>query len=190
MSSPFSPASISTTPSICIIEISSRPSCFNSTRITKGTSPWITSAAKLIGAGLATIALAGVGIGIGNILGSFIFGCVAQPSRGPEGVRQRTARLRADRGDRAVRLRRRDAHPVRVLRQLQNAKTSAMQLWKTFGGSARRASGARCCRSGARRRRRDAAAQLPRLPASARLARDFLRRAVRADGARGAAKGE
>jgi len=29
-------------------------------------------AAKLIGAGLATIALAGVGVGIGNIFGSFI----------------------------------------------------------------------------------------------------------------------
>ena len=30
------------------------------------------AAAKLIGAGLATIALAGVGIGIGNIFGSFV----------------------------------------------------------------------------------------------------------------------
>ncbi len=36
------------------------------------------SAAKLIGAGLATIALAGVGVGIGNIFGSFVAG-VGQP---------------------------------------------------------------------------------------------------------------
>ena len=37
------------------------------------------SAAKLIGAGLATIALAGVGVGIGNIFGSMIQAVARQP---------------------------------------------------------------------------------------------------------------
>ena len=37
------------------------------------------SAAKLIGAGLATIALAGVGVGIGNIFGSMIQSVARQP---------------------------------------------------------------------------------------------------------------
>jgi F0F1-type ATP synthase membrane subunit c/vacuolar-type H+-ATPase subunit K len=37
------------------------------------------SAAKLIGAGLATIALAGVGVGIGNIFGSFVSGALRNP---------------------------------------------------------------------------------------------------------------
>ncbi|MDF1722029.1 MAG: F0F1 ATP synthase subunit C [Minwuia sp.] len=36
-------------------------------------------AAKLIGAGLATIALAGVGVGIGNIFGSFVAGALRNP---------------------------------------------------------------------------------------------------------------
>ena len=38
------------------------------------------SAAKLIGAGLATIALAGVGVGIGNIFGSYLSGALRNPS--------------------------------------------------------------------------------------------------------------
>ena len=38
------------------------------------------AAAKLIGAGLATIALAGVGIGIGNIFGSFVQGALRNPA--------------------------------------------------------------------------------------------------------------
>jgi F0F1-type ATP synthase membrane subunit c/vacuolar-type H+-ATPase subunit K len=37
------------------------------------------ASAKLIGAGLATIALAGVGVGIGNIFGSFISGALRNP---------------------------------------------------------------------------------------------------------------
>ena len=37
-------------------------------------------AAKLIGAGLATIALAGVGIGIGNIFGSYVQGALRNPA--------------------------------------------------------------------------------------------------------------
>ena len=41
------------------------------------------SAAKLIGAGLATIALAGVGIGIGNIFGSFVSGALRNPEAAP-----------------------------------------------------------------------------------------------------------
>ncbi|ANK82666.1 F0F1 ATP synthase subunit C [Minwuia thermotolerans] len=36
-------------------------------------------AAKLIGAGLATIALAGVGVGIGNIFGNFVAGALRNP---------------------------------------------------------------------------------------------------------------
>jgi F-type H+-transporting ATPase subunit c len=38
------------------------------------------AAAKLIGAGLATIALAGVGVGIGNIFGSFVAGALRNPA--------------------------------------------------------------------------------------------------------------
>jgi F-type H+-transporting ATPase subunit c len=41
-------------------------------------------AAKLIGAGLATIALAGVGIGIGNIFGSFVAGSLRNPAAAPK----------------------------------------------------------------------------------------------------------
>jgi F0F1-type ATP synthase membrane subunit c/vacuolar-type H+-ATPase subunit K len=41
-------------------------------------------AAKLIGAGLATIALGGVGIGIGNIFGSFVSAAVRNPAAAPK----------------------------------------------------------------------------------------------------------
>lgn len=41
-------------------------------------------AAKLIGAGLATIALAGVGVGIGNIFGSFVSGALRNPAAAPK----------------------------------------------------------------------------------------------------------
>jgi len=37
-------------------------------------------AAKLIGAGIATVALAGVGIGMGNIFGSFVSSALRNPS--------------------------------------------------------------------------------------------------------------
>lgn len=37
-------------------------------------------AAKLIGAGIATVALAGVGIGMGNIFGSFVSAALRNPS--------------------------------------------------------------------------------------------------------------
>jgi len=40
-------------------------------------------AAKLIGAGLATLALAGVGIGMGNIFGSFVAGALRNPAAAP-----------------------------------------------------------------------------------------------------------
>jgi F-type H+-transporting ATPase subunit c len=40
-------------------------------------------AAKLIGAGLATIALAGVGVGIGNIFGNFVAGALRNPAAVP-----------------------------------------------------------------------------------------------------------
>src|SRR5262245_35682570 len=42
------------------------------------------NAAKLIGAGLATIALAGVGIGIGNIFGCFVAGALRNPAAAPK----------------------------------------------------------------------------------------------------------
>ncbi len=41
-------------------------------------------AAKAIGAGLATIALAGVGVGLGNIFGSFLNGALRNPSAAPK----------------------------------------------------------------------------------------------------------
>ena len=41
-------------------------------------------AAKLIGAGIATIALGGVGIGIGNIFGNFIAGSMRNPAAAPK----------------------------------------------------------------------------------------------------------
>lgn len=41
-------------------------------------------AAKMIGAGIATLALAGVGIGLGNIFGSFLSGALRNPSAAPK----------------------------------------------------------------------------------------------------------
>ena len=41
-------------------------------------------AAKLIGTGLATIALSGVGIGIGNIFGSYLQGALRNPAAAPK----------------------------------------------------------------------------------------------------------
>jgi F0F1-type ATP synthase membrane subunit c/vacuolar-type H+-ATPase subunit K len=41
-------------------------------------------AAKMIGAGLATIALAGVGVGIGNIFGSYVAGSLRNPAAAPK----------------------------------------------------------------------------------------------------------
>ena len=38
------------------------------------------AAAKMIGAGIATLALAGIGIGLGNIFGSFLSGALRNPS--------------------------------------------------------------------------------------------------------------
>ena len=41
-------------------------------------------AARYIGAGLATIALTGVGLGIGNIFGSYISGSLRNPAAAPK----------------------------------------------------------------------------------------------------------
>lgn len=41
-------------------------------------------AAKMIGAGIATLALAGVGIGLGNIFGSYLNGALRNPSAAPK----------------------------------------------------------------------------------------------------------
>ncbi|MBI1383506.1 MAG: F0F1 ATP synthase subunit C [Rhizobiales bacterium] len=40
-------------------------------------------AAKMIGAGLASIALVGAGLGIGNIFGSYLSGALRNPSAAP-----------------------------------------------------------------------------------------------------------
>ena len=45
-------------------------------------------AAKLIGAGLATIALAGAGIGIGNIFASYVSAAIRNPSAAPQAFGQ------------------------------------------------------------------------------------------------------
>jgi F-type H+-transporting ATPase subunit c len=42
------------------------------------------NAAKLIGAGLATISLAGVGIGIGQIFGSYVSAAIRNPAAAPK----------------------------------------------------------------------------------------------------------
>lgn len=41
-------------------------------------------AAKMIGAGIATLALAGVGIGLGNIFGSFLGAALRNPTAAPK----------------------------------------------------------------------------------------------------------
>ncbi len=41
-------------------------------------------AEKAIGAGIATIELAGVGIGLGNIFGSYLSGALRNPSAAPK----------------------------------------------------------------------------------------------------------
>jgi len=41
-------------------------------------------AAKMIGAGLATMALAGVGVGLGLIFGNFVAGALRNPSAAPK----------------------------------------------------------------------------------------------------------
>ena len=51
------------------------------------------AAAKLIGAGLASIALVGAGIGIGTIFGNYLAGALRNPSGGARSVRQSASRL-------------------------------------------------------------------------------------------------
>ncbi|MDC9701656.1 MAG: F0F1 ATP synthase subunit C [Alphaproteobacteria bacterium] len=41
-------------------------------------------AAKMIGAGISSLALAGAGIGIGNIFASYLAGAMRNPSAAPE----------------------------------------------------------------------------------------------------------
>ncbi len=41
-------------------------------------------AAKMLGAGIATLALAGIGIGLGNIFGSYLSGALRNPSAAPK----------------------------------------------------------------------------------------------------------
>src|SRR6516225_2961897 len=77
MSSRSWPASISTTPSTCITE-------FRYPLKPEGLTSMDANAAKLIGAGLATISLAGVGVGIGQIFGSYISGSLRNPAAAPK----------------------------------------------------------------------------------------------------------
>jgi F-type H+-transporting ATPase subunit c len=42
------------------------------------------ASAKMIGAGHATIALAGVGVGIGNIFGNFVSAAIRNPAAAPK----------------------------------------------------------------------------------------------------------
>ena len=41
-------------------------------------------AAKFIGAGIATLALAGIGIGLGSIFGNYLSGALRNPSAAPK----------------------------------------------------------------------------------------------------------
>jgi F-type H+-transporting ATPase subunit c len=41
-------------------------------------------AAKMIGAGIATLALAGVGVGLGNLFGNFLAGALRNPAAAPK----------------------------------------------------------------------------------------------------------
>src|ERR1700745_324181 len=78
MCSPFSPASISTTRLICITSVT--PNCQHRFQREREMDP---SAAKLIGAGLASIALVGAGVGIGTIFGNYLQGALRNPSAAP-----------------------------------------------------------------------------------------------------------
>src|SRR5271165_3171072 len=68
MSSPCSPASICTTPCICT------DTCSGARASRPG------AAAKALGAGIAMIALAGVGIGIGQIFSTLVSSIARNPS--------------------------------------------------------------------------------------------------------------
>ncbi len=83
------------------------------------------AAAKMIGAGLACIALVGAGIGIGNVFGSYLSGALRNPGAAATPVDQPAPRLRPVRGDRPLRPRHRAAHPVRVLTMADAATTTA-----------------------------------------------------------------
>src|SRR5271157_4151378 len=71
MCSPFSPASISTTP--CIRAISPPSS-------TKRRFPMDPIAAKYIGAGIACIGMGGAALGVGQIFGSYLAAALRNPS--------------------------------------------------------------------------------------------------------------
>ena len=72
------------------------------------------AAAKMIGAGLACIALVGAGIGIGNRVRQLSLGRAAQSGCGRQPDHQPAARLRAVRSDRPVRSGDRAHHPVHL----------------------------------------------------------------------------
>ena len=112
------------------------------------------SAAKLIGAGLATIALAGVGVGIGNIFGRLRLAArCATRKRAPRVFGNVLAGLRAHRGRRAVRAGHRLHDPVRVLQPASSqrscvnrstARSAAASSVRVAGGAGQRQA---ACRS-------------------------------------------
>ena len=71
-------------------------------------------AAKMIGAGLASIALVGAGVGIGIIFGNYLQGALRNPSAAPTQFAKPAARLCPRRGDRPVRPGGGVYHPVRL----------------------------------------------------------------------------
>ena len=72
-------------------------------------------AAKMIGAGIAAIALGGAGVGIGTIFGNYLAGALAQSGRRRQPARHVVPRLRIRRSHGPHRLCRCHAHSVRLI---------------------------------------------------------------------------
>ena len=131
------------------------------------------SAAKLIGAGLATIALAGVGVGIGNIFGSFVSGALRNPEAAPRVFGNVLLGFALTEAVGAVRAGHRLHAPVRVLSLRDRGLEPAIMRKSVYGALA--AASPPSPRRQRCRGRRHAAARRPRLRAAARLAGDRLR---------------
>ena len=85
-------------------------------------------AAKLIGAGLAAIALAGAGVGIGNIFSGYLQGALRNPAAAQSQFPESAARLCPGRSNRPVRSGCCTDHSVRILRTV----LSAVQALRPF----------------------------------------------------------
>ena len=84
-------------------------------RITKGYRTMDVASAKMLGAGISMIALAGVGIGMGTIFGQLVSSVARNPARARPRVRPGDPGLRVDRGRGAVRPGHRVHHSVRLI---------------------------------------------------------------------------